>query len=367
MKLLGKILVAMDFKHASEEALGMSLFLAKEFDSEIILIHVIPEIKDFQMARGKIRKKVTDKLKHMEMDLKRKGIASVETITRFGIPFERIMEHAEELDVNLIVVGSGKGDKKFPLGITAERVMIYADKPVLVVKQGSRPFIRRILCPVDFSETSRRALKNAIHLSKTFQAHLTVLTVFEPLLSNYFGVGQTPGERKEKILVKRQQQQFDRFLQGFNLENLDWKKTIRRGKPHQEILRAVDETKSDLLVMGSLGKTGLSRMLMGSTTERVVREMPGSMITLKQEHIFRFSLEKEVVEIETHFKRGKQLLKEQLTETAVAQFEYCIRKDPFFIPAWEAMALAYQQMGQKKKAKRCKEMAEYIRQHLWEK
>ena len=263
MKLLGKILVAMDFKHASEEALGMSLFLAKEFDSEIILIHVIPEIKDFQMARGKIRKKVTDKLKHMEMDLKRKGIASVETITRFGIPFERIMEHAEELDVNLIVVGSGKGDKKFPLGITAERVMIYADKPVLVVKQGSRPFIRRILCPVDFSETSRRALKNAIHLSKTFQAHLTVLTVFEPLLSNYFGVGQTPGERKEKILVKRQQQQFDRFLQGFNLENLDWKKTIRGGSPIRKFFVPLTKRNPIYSLWGLWGKRDFRECLWG--------------------------------------------------------------------------------------------------------
>lgn len=63
MKLLEKILVATDFKHASEEALRMSLFLAKEFESEIILIHVIPEIRDYQIARGKIRKKVTDKLK----------------------------------------------------------------------------------------------------------------------------------------------------------------------------------------------------------------------------------------------------------------------------------------------------------------
>jgi len=366
MKLLEKILVATDFERASKDALQMAFVLAKEFHSEIILAHVIPEIKNYQIVRSKIRKEVKEKLKQLETNLESKGIASVEIIVRFGIPFERIIEHADELDVNLIVMGSGGKEKKYQLGMTAERVMTYGDKPLLIVKQGHRTHIKNIVCPVDLSATSRRALKNAIHLSKTFHARLTVLTVFEPLLSTYFGVGQTPGESKEKAFVKRQQQQFDRFIQGFHLENLDWKKTIRRGKPHQEILRAIDETKSDLLVMGSLGKTGLSRMLIGSTTEKVVREMPCSVIILKEEHVFRLPLEKEVVDIEKHFRRGKELLKEQWMEGAVAQFEHCIRKDPFFIPAWEAMAVAYRHMGLEKEARSCDEMAEYIRQHLWE-
>jgi len=366
MKSLEKILVATDFKHASEDALQMAIALAREFDSEVMLVHVIPEIKDFQMARGKIRKKVTDTLKQMEMDMKRKGMASIETITRFGNPFERIIEYSDELDVNLIVVGSGKGEKKFPLGTTAERVMIYADKPVLVVKPGSRPLIRKTFCPVDFSEASKRALINAIHLSQAFEAHLTVLTVFESLLSSFFGPGRTPGESKEKALVKRQQYQYDRFLRGFESENLKWTKRIRRGQPHEEILRAVREAQPDLLVMGSQGGTGFSRLLLGSTTERVVREMPCSVITLKQEHVIRFPLEKEVADIETHFKKGKQLLKEELTEGAVAQFEYCIRKDPYFIPAWENMAVAFRQIGQGKDATKCKEMAAYLRTHLWE-
>lgn len=55
MKQLEKILVATDFERASKDALQMAFALARKFDSEIIFIHVIPEIKDFQIARGKIR------------------------------------------------------------------------------------------------------------------------------------------------------------------------------------------------------------------------------------------------------------------------------------------------------------------------
>jgi nucleotide-binding universal stress UspA family protein len=366
MKLLEKILVATDFERASKDALQMASVLAKEFHSEIILIHVIPEIMGYPMARGKIRKKVIEKLKSMEIDLKKKGVSSVETIARFGIPFERIIEHSEELDVNLIIIGSGEKEKQFPLGTNAERIIIYANKPVLVVKRGSSQLIRKILCPIDFSETSERALKNAIHLSKTFQSHLIVLTVFEPLLSSYFGMGQTPGESKEKVLVKRQQQRLDRFLTRFNFENLHWNKKILRGRPYQEILRAIHDTKPDLLVMGSQGKTGLTKIIMGSTTEKVVREMPCSVITVKQEHILGLPLEKEVAEIETHFRRGKELLKKEMTEEALALFEECIRRDAHFVPAWDAMAVAFQQIGREKEAKKCEEMATYIRNHLWE-
>jgi len=231
VKLLEKILVAMDFLQPSNDALRMATLLAKAFHSEMILIHVIPEIKGLKIDRGKIRRIETEKLRKIEMDLKKKGVSSVEIIVRFGIPFERIIEHSDESDVNLIVVGSGEGEKKFPLGITAERVMTYADKPVLAVKPGSHPLIRKIFCPVDFSEDSKRALINAIHLSRTFEAHLTVLTVYEPLLSSFFGTGRTPGESKEKSLVKRQQSQYDRFLRGFESENLKWTKTILRGNP----------------------------------------------------------------------------------------------------------------------------------------
>lgn len=116
MKQLEKILVAMDFDQPSRDALQMATLLAKAFRSEIILILIIPEIMGLKIDRGKLRRIETQKLIKIEMDLKKKGVSSVETIVRFGIPFEQIIEHADDLDVNLIVVGSGEKEKKYPLG-----------------------------------------------------------------------------------------------------------------------------------------------------------------------------------------------------------------------------------------------------------
>lgn len=331
----------------------------------MILIHIIPEIRGLKIDRSRLRRIETEKLREMEAGLKKEGVSSVEIIVRFGIPFERIIEYSDELDVNLIVMGSGKSGKKFPLGITAERVITYADKPVLAVKPGTQTFIRKVLCPVDFSEASKRALINSLHLSRTFGAHLTVLTVLETPLKGFWERDRGRAASSKKDLIRRQEHQYDRFLRGFESEDLTWSKTVREGEPHEEILRAAREARPDLLVMGSHGRTGLLRYFMGSTTERVVREMPCSVMTLKQEHVIRFPLEKEMAGIEAGFKRGKELLEKQAMEKAAGQFEYCIRKDPLFIPAWEGMAAAYEYMGKKKEANRCAEMAAHIRKHLW--
>jgi len=365
LKLLKKIVVATDFSKHSRDGLQMAILLAKGFQAEIALIHVFPEIRGLGIERDAIRRIGIRKLKEIKTEVIGKGVPIAETVLRFGAPFERIIEHAEELDANLIVVGSGQKGRKYPLGTTAERVMIQADIPVLAVKPGARPPIREIVCPVDFSEASRRSLIHAIHLSRTLGAHLTVLTVFESVLSGLLGPSWKSEESKENDRMRRYQDHYDGFLRGFEFEKFTWKKVFRRGRPPAEIIRAVREVGADLLVMGSQGKTGLSRLLLGSTTEKVVREMPCSVMTVKQGSVIRFPLEKEVSNIETHFRKGIGYLGEQAMEEAISQFEYCLRRDVLFIPAWEGLAAAYRQMGRKKETKRCEEMAAYLRKQSW--
>ena len=104
MKLIEKILVATDFSQHSRDALRMAVLLAKRFHSEIILIHVIPEIKDYPIVRNKIRKKVTEKLKQMESSLKRIGIASwllggfkIRVINPALFPWHQVIDHLIEI------------------------------------------------------------------------------------------------------------------------------------------------------------------------------------------------------------------------------------------------------------------------------
>jgi hypothetical protein len=146
---------------------------------------------------------------------------------------------------------------------------------------------------------------------------------------------------------------------------VQWEKQVLEGTPYQEIIESARTLTPDLLIMGSTGKTGLSRILLGSTAEKIIRELPCSVITVKSEHLVRLNLEAEIADIETHYLRGKTLLDQGFPEDALIQFEYCLKHDVMFIPAWEGMAAAHEQLGDKKEAEIALTEARIIRERLW--
>ena len=283
MRSLEKILLATDFGEAAQDASAMAIYLAKTYHSEIIVVHVIPEIKDLPVPLDTVRDAAAGEVEKIKEDFQRQGIQKVESVVSLGSPFDQIIKLAEDHDVNTIVLGSGQKTRedRFPLGITAEKVIRKSGRPVWVVKRGTSPGFKNILCPVDFSESSARALTNAIQLSRMLGGHLTVLTVWEPLKQFYEHIGHWLTEESWVTDESR----FDRFLKNFEFQNLSWSKVSRNGTAHEEILAVSREMEPDLLVMGSVGRTGLSRILLGSVAEKVIREMPCSVVTFKAESV----------------------------------------------------------------------------------
>ncbi len=281
MKSLDRILYATDFGQAAHDALGMAVHLAKTYHSEIILVHVIPEIKDSPVSLDTVRDAAAGHMEKIKEDFHRGRIQKVQSVVSLGSPFDQIIKLAEDQDVNVILMGSGDktSEDRFPLGITAEKVIRKAKRPVWIVKRGTPPAVKNILCPVDFSEPSSRALTNAIQLSRTLGGHLTVLTVLEPLKQFYEDLGLWFTEESWIPDESR----FDRFLEGFDFQNVRWSKVVRKGKAHDQILAISREGGVDLLVMGSVGRAGISRILIGSVAEKVIREMPCSVVTFKAE------------------------------------------------------------------------------------
>ncbi len=64
-----------------------------------------------------------------------------------------------------------------------------------------------------------------------------------------------------------------------------WSKEVRSGVPHEEIVAAAEKHQANLIVMGSTGRTGLLRLLMGGVTRRVIQHLPCSLLTVKQEDL----------------------------------------------------------------------------------
>ena len=128
-----------------------------------------------------------------------------------------------------------------------------------------------VLCPLDFSESSRGALRYAGAIAAHFGSPLTLLAVNDPLLDE--AAELTGGH---SYLVDETRREMEKFhLQAFgNSPNptVDVHFEIASGKPAHQILRVARERGSDLIVMASHGSTGFRKLFFGSTTERVLRE-----------------------------------------------------------------------------------------------
>lgn len=128
-----------------------------------------------------------------------------------------------------------------------------------------------VLCPVDFSDASRGALRYAAALAEHFYASLIVLVVNDPLLANAADV-----KFGERWLLHRSQQDLEEFLKkafpGRTPQVPALERRVVTGATASEILRAASEPSTDLIVMSTHGASGLRKTIFGSTTERVLRD-----------------------------------------------------------------------------------------------
>lgn len=126
-----------------------------------------------------------------------------------------------------------------------------------------------ILCPIDFSEASRGALRYAAALAAHFTAPLTILTVNDPLLEQ--AADMSGGSGSLAAAAKSETERFfhDTFLGRAPAVRVDF--AVASGKPDAEIARLARERRAGLIVMSSRGATGIRKLFLGSITERVLR------------------------------------------------------------------------------------------------
>lgn len=140
------------------------------------------------------------------------------------------------------------------------------------------PEIRRILCPVDFSEPSETALDYAIDLAKKFGADVQLVHVYQlPVYALPDGAMMAGPEFTTKVTTElsRALTELAEGKSGVKLET-----HLVEGIPYKEVVRLSEELKADLVVMGTHGRTGLKHLLLGSVAERVVRSSKVPVITV---------------------------------------------------------------------------------------
>lgn len=141
---------------------------------------------------------------------------------------------------------------------------------------------KRIVCAVDFSDSSDHAQRYAIGLAEVFGAELRLVHVVEiPYMPTYSLAGVPnlvlPVEQFEEAARKHMEQAVEacRAVHGKT------EGAVRTGTPFVEVINYAREIEADLIVVGTHGRTGLSHMLIGSVAEKIVRKAPCPVLSVK--------------------------------------------------------------------------------------
>jgi nucleotide-binding universal stress UspA family protein len=359
MKSLQKIVLAIDLDQPSPEAWQTCERLASRFASEVVPVHVVDQrLRPVPDAwRERVRAAATERLRPSVEEMRQRGLQVAPPIIDFGNPYEQIIGQAEMLGANVIVAGAGERSAGGGIGPTAEQLVRRSAKPVWVARPGSPTEAGTILCALDFSEPSVRALRNAVHLARSFGARLTLVHVLEAA-SSWFA-GMIDG-KDHAVAADHARTRIDEMLRPLDHHGVPIRTLVVSGKPAETIVSVAGEEAADLLVMGSAGRTGLDRLFLGSVATRVLRHLPCSMITVKGEHIVRPEFDARVIDFDQHFKRGIELGRGGFAAEALEEFRRCLDESPMSPHVWLAMAGVHDKTGNEAAARSCRQRAESI-------
>jgi len=138
------------------------------------------------------------------------------------------------------------------------------------------PELKRILCPIDFSEFSIRAYRYALSIASHYGARLFVQHVAELWRYPYADFAATAGLFDEfcRALREKGEEQLQQFVKTTTYDKVQPERIVQQGMAADCILAFAEDQKADLIVMGTHGRRGFDRLMLGSVTERVIRKAP---------------------------------------------------------------------------------------------
>ncbi|HEY4492912.1 MAG TPA: universal stress protein [Acidobacteriota bacterium] len=290
-----RILIATDFSRASRAALYAGLGVARKCLANVLAVHcatpleILLESPQPAPLQGAQLQKILGR-QFEDFFPESLYANSTKKILVGRSPAEEIVKAARAGQCDLIVVGShGHGGVgRTLIGSVAQRVTRDSEIPVMVVRDVEHSHkkyegYRRILVPTDFSETSMKALDLGVRFSNFLQADLHLIHVVDwptiTLISTVYPgypFFQVKDPEPDKL---RMEKTLDELLLKKELVGKSTTATLI-GDPADEILRYAEKENIDFIVMGTHGRKGLERVLMGSTTSAVMAKSEIPVLTI---------------------------------------------------------------------------------------
>ena len=294
---INRVVYATDFSPCSENAFPIAVQMAARHGAALHMLHAVvlhaddphdpahhfPEPDELY---ERLRSTAEERMASRAEDGGMPDAEVVQAQVRGIAPAPVILEYAQELDADLIVLGTHgrRGLRHLLLGSVAEEVVRLADRPVLVVREdcAASGSFERILVPLDYSKSSDSALAYAKQIGATEGAELHLLHVLEvgAYPDFYFPV-QAAQMFDMPELKRRALDNLNDRLQRVEGPDVEAQVHVELGHPAQTIVDRAESLGADLTVIASHGRTGLERALLGGVAEAVVRGSKSPVMIVK--------------------------------------------------------------------------------------
>lgn len=279
------LLVPIDLTAASDRVLGRVALLPLSRGARLTLLHVVPETLPLQTRRRAERdalKALVEEARNLSRSLS-SGIAIVPVVAA-GAAATEIAARSAKAKAEMIVMGrvGGRPLRDSFLGSTAERVIRRTQLPVLAVRLPPRaPYVRPAIA-LDIDDAAGPALAHLLKLLPAPRSPVTVIHAFDAPFRGliYPSLTHADGEEYLERYRRLASQKVEQLLAGAvaraKLHPLDapiWKTHIQRDAPKLVIEKAVKKAETDLLVLGTRGRSGLAHAFLGSMAGEALRSV----------------------------------------------------------------------------------------------
>lgn len=290
MNQLKTILVGVDFSECSRCALEQAVRLACWNNAGLRIIHVMrpPFLNSndealqhtLDVLRGRMREEAVSRLADWAARACAPAGHTREVI--HGVPLDVLLTESRSKDADLLVLGvTGDSMLANGTGTLSTKCLRKAGTKVMLVKASHAQPFRRIVACVDFSEASREVLAQAWRVAGRDRAEVHLLHVFQPEWRFWTSMTELPAlgdfEKSYRAILEGNLRQF--AAQSIQANPVV---SVCPGKTHghgiAEYCRNVD---ADLVILGSKGQTNLKYVLLGSTVERLLKEIPCSVLLVR--------------------------------------------------------------------------------------
>lgn len=293
---LHRILVATDFSPASEGAVEWAHLLSQRVGAELVFLHAL--FLDPALLLASTEAAVDLHAQLVEHN-RREALALLRQLEeRFpgargllqeGPPREAVLRAIREVEADLVCMGThGRtGLPRLVFGSVAQHVVVHSPVPVLTVRADHRPpQVRCILVPTDFSPAADAALPWAGLLGQAFDARVVLLHVVEVTYEALVELAHEGRFEPVGEVILRQLEERARTALSARAQQLPRCETVIRvgvgaEVPRHRIGEVAREVDADLIVMGTHGRTGIERVLLGSVAEHIVRASPIPVLTVR--------------------------------------------------------------------------------------